>query len=183
MTFEKTFIDGVFTALLSPFSDDRGSFVRMFCMDEIKAIGFDKNIVQVNHSVNALKGTFRGFHYQIPPFSETKIIRCIRGEVLDIVIDVRKNSPTFLKSFAINLSSENNTMIVVPDGLAHGFITLCDQSELVYFHTDFYKPGFEGAIRYNDPAFDVKLPFDPVVISDKDKSYPFIDKNKFGLIL
>ena len=159
MTFNKTFIEGVYTAHLSPFKDERGSFVRMFCLDEFKAIGFEKEIVQMNHSVNSFKGTFRGFHFQYPPFSETKIIRCIRGEVLDIIIDIRKNSPTFLKSFAVNLSAENNTMILVPDGMAHGFLTLKDQSELIYLHTSFYKPGFEGAIRYNDPAIDVEATF------------------------
>jgi len=183
MIFKNTFIEGVYVAQLSPFTDERGSFVRMFCEEEFKTIGLDKGIVQVNHSVNSNKGTFRGFHYQKPPFSETKIIRCIRGEVLDMVIDIRKKSPTFLKSFAINLSSENNKMIVVPDGMAHGFITLDDNTELVYFHTAFYKPGCEGAIRYDDPALDVKLPFKPIVISEKDKSYPLIDINNFGLVI
>ena len=183
MTFEKTFIEGVFTAHLSPFKDERGSFVRMFCQDEFKVIGMNKHIVQVNHSVNNKKGTFRGFHYQNPPFSETKIIRCVRGEVWDVVIDIRKNAPTSLKHFAIKLTADNDTMIVIPDGMAHGFITLADNSELIYFHTALYAPGFEGAIRYDDPAIGIKLPIRPTVISEKDKSYPLIDDTNFGLII
>ena len=144
MIFTETGLSGAFVVEPEPFIDERGSFARVYCKDEFKHIGSIKEFVQINHSVNKLKGTFRGLHYQLPPFTETKLIRCIHGKVFDVIVDIRTKSDTFLKHFAINLSAVNMKMILVPEGFAHGFLTLKDNSQMIYHHTALYKPGFEG---------------------------------------
>ncbi|MCB0805043.1 MAG: dTDP-4-dehydrorhamnose 3,5-epimerase family protein [Bacteroidales bacterium] len=184
MTFNEIHLRNAFLIKLSPFEDERGYFVRMYCKKEFKEIGFNKEFVQVNHSLNKFRHTFRGFHYQIPPFSETKLIRCMSGKVRDYIIDIRKNSPTFLQHFAIDLSADKAEMILVPEGFAHGYITLEDNSGLVYFHTEFYKPGFEGGLRHNDPELKINLPFNPKIISDRDTEFPLISESQFeGLVI
>ncbi len=181
MKFSETRLKGAYVITPEPFVDDRGSFARVFCKNEFSAIGHKGDFVQINHSVNKLKGTFRGIHYQLPPFGEIKLIRCISGKVYDIIVDIRKGSPTFLKSFAVEISAENMKMMYVPEGFAHGFITLEDNSQVIYHHTTYYEPGHEAGLRYNDPALQLELPIGPSIMTEKDKNHPLIDNSFKGI--
>jgi dTDP-4-dehydrorhamnose 3,5-epimerase len=125
----------------------------------------------MNHSFNSEKYTWRGFHYQNPPFQETKAIRCVQGKVLDCVLDLRADSKTYLKVFQVELSVENNKMLFIPKGFAHGFLTLEDNSELIYLHDEFYQPEFEDGVRFDDIKINFQLPIYPKVISDRDKKH------------
>lgn len=183
MEFCQTFITGVYTIQLRPFIDERGSFSRIFCKDDLQNIGHSEDIVQVNHSINKEKGTIRGMHFQYPPDAEIKIIRCIRGKVFDVVIDLRENSPTFLKWFGAELACEEFNMMYIPKGCAHGFQTLEENCELLYFHTSFYKPASEGAIRFDDPLVSIQWPLQAVNMSQKDKSYPLLNSAFAGIQL
>lgn len=181
MIFTPTQLKGVFIIDLQPVGDSRGWFSRTYCKNEFAAIGHDKEWVQLNHSFTSKKGTVRGMHYQLPPFSEIKMVRCIAGAVLDVVIDLRKGSPTFLQWTGVELSAENKKMIYIPEGFAHGFQCLTDNCELLYHHSAFYTPGAEGGIRYNDPLVGINWPLDLTEISDRDKAHPFLDKNFKGI--
>ena len=174
MNFLTTSLEGSYIIELLPFSDSRGWFARTYCKKEFAEIGFDKEFVQMNFSFNKKKGTLRGMHYQETPFEETKLIRCTSGKVFDVAVDLRKNSDTYLKWFGTELSRKNLKMILIPGGFAHGFITLKDNSELIYHHTEYYNPLAEKGIRYDDKTLNIEWPVDVSVISDKDKSYPFI---------
>jgi len=181
MNFIETPITGAYVIELESFQDERGLFTRAFCQKEFEAIGFHKQIVQINHSVTIQKGTIRGMHYQLPPACETKIIRCVQGKVLDIMVDLRANSSTFMKWHGVELSKENQCMAFIPDGFAHGFQTLTDNSELIYLSTEFYNMKHERGLRFNDPTLEIKWPLPVNVISAKDKSHPFIDNNFKGI--
>lgn len=183
MRFSETPIPGAFEVHLSPLKDDRGVFTRIFCGNEFEQAGFQKNIVQVNHSVNRARGTVRGMHFQYPPHSEIKIIRCIKGKVFDVVVDIRKNSPTFMQWYAVELSPEKYNMILIPEGCAHGFQALEEDSELLYFHSEFYHPESEGAFRFDDPFINIQWPLPAVQVSAKDKSYPLLDASFAGVAL
>ncbi len=171
MIFEPSTLPGAYTISLEPFADDRGWFSRYFCKREFESIGHTDEFVQFNHSFNAVKGTIRGMHYQHPPHTEVKLIRCVSGAVYDVIVDIRQNSPTFMQWFGVKLSEENKKMIYVPAGFAHGFQTLTDGAQLLYHHTEFYVPGHEGAIRYNDALLNIEWPLEATVISDKDNNY------------
>lgn len=176
MTFVETFLKGSFVIDLNTLQDDRGWFMRTYSKDEFrKHAGFEKEWVQMNQSFTVKKGSIRGMHYQLKPFSEIKLVRCIAGEVFDVIIDLRENSSTFLKWFGINLSFENKKMIYIPEGFAHGFQTLSENAELVYQHSAYYKPEAESGIKYNDPAVDIKWPLEVTEISERDKSHLPID--------
>ena len=175
MKFTETKLSGLFVIELQTFDDNRGSFFRTFCKKEFESIGFRKEFVQINQSINRNKYTFRGLHYQTGNHADTKLIRCIVGEVYDIIVDVRPNSPTYLEHFAIHLSDKNKKMLLVPEGFAHGFLTLQDNSQLVYQHTAFYEPGHEGMLNYADPVLGIQLPHEVEVISDRDHIIPFIN--------
>lgn len=175
MTFIQTPLKGAYLIELKPFSDDRGWFARTFCKNEFELINHDREFVQFNHSVTVLKGTIRGMHYQLPPYSEIKLIRCIRGKVFDVIIDIREGSPTFLEHFSVELSEENKFSLYIPEGFAHGFQTLEDNSQLIYHHTSFYQPGFEGGIHYSDPSVGIVWPLQVTRISDKDSNYEFLN--------
>lgn len=179
MIFEETYLKDVYVIKLEPYYDERGYFVRLFCDEEFKAISFNKNFVQINHSSNKHQYTFRGFHYQVPPFSETKLIRCVSGRLIDYIIDLRKNSPTYLQSYSVELSEENSKMILIPDGFAHGYLTLENNTSLIYFHTEFFKPGYYDGFRYSDPQLEIKLPVAPKVISTRDSTWPLMRKRAF----
>ncbi len=181
MIFEQTYLKGSWIIKLAPSVDNRGSFTRLYNMEEFKEIEFNKEFVQVNHSTNHVKGTFRGMHYQLPPFSESKLIRCSRGKILDIIIDIRKGSETFLQTYTCELSPENNRMILLTEGFAHGYITLEDQSDILYFHTALYRPEFERGLNYLDPKLNVPVPFEPGLISEKDKNYCLLDDGFSGI--
>ena len=180
MIFEETKLKGAYVISLQLFEDNRGGFARTFCKKEFAQIGHTKEFLQLNHSYNIHKGTIRGMHYQVSPYQEVKLIRCIKGSVLDVIIDLRKDSPTFLQHFSVELSAENKKMIYVPENFTHGFQTLEDNCELIYHHTEFYTPQADSGIRFDDPALAINWQLQPVMISDKDKNYKLIDNNFKG---
>lgn len=181
MKFAETSLKGVYVIDLEPVGDSRGTFMRTFCKREFAAIGHTKEFVQMNHSTNGLQGTVRGFHYQVQPSCEIKLIRCIRGIAYDVVLDLRKGSPTFLQWTGVELSADNRRMIYIPEGCAHGFQTLADNTELLYQHTMYYTPADDRGIRYNDPRIGVTLPVPVTAISDKDLSHPLLDETFEGI--
>lgn len=181
MIFHSTDINGVFIIDLEVFKDNRGGFARTFCQKEFKAIGFNEPFVQMNHSFNLHKGTLRGMHFQHPPHQETKLIRCIKGKVMDVIVDIRKESPTFLQHLKVELSSTNKRMVLIPEGCAHGFQTLEKNTELIYHHTAFYEPNVDGGLHYNDPLLNITWENSVSIISDKDKNHPLLDTNFRGI--
>jgi len=181
MKFTENPLKGSYTIELSPFSDERGWFARTFGKDEFLQIGHTKEWVQLNHSVTYKKGTIRGMHFQLPPFSEIKMLRCIAGCIYDVIIDIRSGSPTFLQWFGVELSAENKKMLYIPEGFAHGFQAIADNCELIYHHTAFYTPGAEGGIQYNDPLVNINWPLPVTVISDRDQNHPPLNKSFKGI--
>ncbi|MGH7981227.1 MAG: dTDP-4-dehydrorhamnose 3,5-epimerase [Limisphaerales bacterium] len=175
MKFTETPLKGAYLIDLEKRGDDRGWFARFFCERECQQHGLDHKIVQANDSFSKYKGTLRGMHYQLAPKAEDKIVRCLSGALFDVIIDLRPGSPTFLKHFSVELTAQNRTMLYVPKGFAHGFITLECDTEAFYLVTEFYSPEREGGIRYNDPKFGIRWPLEPSVISDKDKNQPDFD--------
>jgi len=181
MTFTETLLKGSYTIELNTFTDDRGWFARTYCKNEFAAIGHTAEWVQMNHSFTKDKAALRGMHYQLPPFSEIKMVRCIAGAVFDVIIDLRKGSPTFLQWFGVELSAKNRKMIYIPAGFAHGFQTLQNDCELIYHHSQFYTPGAEGGIKFNDPAINISWPLPVTNISERDNQHPLLDENFKGL--
>ena len=181
MNFETTNIAGLFTVQLKKLEDERGFFTRTFCKNEFKQVGFNKEFVQFNHSNNKLKGTIRGMHFQYAPFCETKLIRCVQGAVYDVAVDLREGSPTFLQHVGVELTAQNMTSILIPEGFAHGFQTLEDNTALIYHHTEFYAAGADGGMRYDDPALKIDWKLPAVQVSEKDKNYNLVDKNFKGI--
>jgi dTDP-4-dehydrorhamnose 3,5-epimerase len=172
---------GAYTIDLQPYRDERGWFARIWCKEEFGQIGHTKEWVQMNHSVSYQKGTLRGMHFQHAPFREIKMVRCIEGAVLDVIIDIREGSQTFLQWCAVELSAANNRMIYIPEGFAHGFQTLSDNSGLIYHHTESYVPGVEGGIRYDDPQVGIHWPLPVSVISGRDTQHPYLDNQFKGI--
>jgi dTDP-4-dehydrorhamnose 3,5-epimerase len=183
MKFTPLNLSGAFLIDVETKKDNRGEFFRVIGMDELKQINHTKEFVQVNRSVNYKKGTLRGMHFQNPPHAEIKIVQCIKGKVFDAIVDLRRNSETFLKWAGVELSEENRNMIYIPEGFAHGFQTLEDNSELIYFHTEFYTPESEDAICFSDPLINIEWKIPVAVISDRDKSIPLLVKNFKGIEL
>lgn len=172
MIFTATPLEGAFLIDLEKRGDDRGFFARAFCEQEFAHCNLVAHFCQVNNSLSAQKGTLRGLHYQLAPKSETKLVRCIRGSLYDVILDLRRWSPTFARSFGIELSAENRRMMYVPKGFAHGFLTTADDTEALYFVDEFYSPEHERGIRYDDPGFSLDWPWPPAIISEKDKNHP-----------
>lgn len=183
MIFKETKLKGAYIIDLEPFQDDRGLFARTFCQKEFEQIGHEREFVQFNHSRTSYKGTIRGMHYQKPPHAEIKLIRCVRGSIYDVIVDIRQDSPTFLEFIGVELSDRNMRMIYVPEGFAHGFQTLEDDTELIYHHTAFYAPGQEGGLRYDDPQVGIEWPLTPTVISEKDQNQIFIPDSFAGIAI
>lgn len=181
MKFIKTKLKDLYIIQSEPFEDDRGRFYRILCKNELKEIGHTKEIVQINHSLTTQKGTIRGMHFQYPPKAEIKFVKCINGKVFDVAIDLRKNSPTFLEWYGELLSAKNLKMMYIPEGFAHGFQTLEENSELLYFHTEFYSPKHEGGIRYNDPLIGINWPLEVSYLSEKDKNYKLLNESFEGI--
>lgn len=181
MIFTPTPLAGSFIIEPTVFTDGRGWFARFYCKNDFKEIGHQKEWVQLNHSVSYQKGAIRGMHYQVQPFREIKMVKCVGGAVYDVIIDLRKGSPTFLKWFAHELSADNRKMLFIPEGFAHGFQCLEDNCELIYHHTEFYTPGSEGGIRYDDPRVNIEWPLVPTILSERDKSHPYLDENFKGI--
>jgi len=183
MKIKQTSLQDAFIIEPEPFKDDRGLFARVFCQHELQNILNGKNIVQINHSLTRQKGAIRGMHFQYPPKAEIKMVKCLRGSVFDVMIDLRSDSSTFLKWYGEKLSAENMKMMYIPGGFAHGFQTLEQNSELLYLHTEFYSPDYEGGVCYNDPKIGIKWPLEVTEISDKDKKYSFLSQNFEGIQL
>jgi dTDP-4-dehydrorhamnose 3,5-epimerase len=180
MIFTETKLKGAYLINLKRLEDERGFFARTFCQQEFKEYGLNSEIAQTNISYNKKRGTLRGLHMQLPPHEESKLIKCNRGAIYDIIVDLRKNSKTFLRWIGAELTSENHQMIYVPEGFAHGFITLEDNTEVNYQMNQFYAPGYEKGYRWNDPAFDIVWPIEPVVIAEKDKNFPLLEKTNLS---
>ena len=171
MKFTETILKGAFIIELERLEDERGFFARTFCRREFLARSLNPNIVQCNVSYNKKKGTIRGMHYQLPPFTEAKLVSCIKGSIYDVIIDLRMNSSSFRQWVALELSDETNRMLYIPEGFAHGFQTLQDDTAVFYQMSEFYSPEHAKGVRYDDPAFGIKWPLTNPVISIKDRSY------------
>jgi dTDP-4-dehydrorhamnose 3,5-epimerase len=172
MRFTETKLKGAFIIELERLEDERGFFARSWCEREAAAYGLYPKWVQCNISFNKQKATLRGMHYQSAPFAEAKLIRCTMGAIYDVLIDLRPDSSTFKQWVAIELSAENRRMLYIPEGFAHGFLTLDDNTEIFYQMSQFHAPTHARGVRWNDPAFAIEWPFDVRVISDKDRHYP-----------
>ncbi len=183
MKFNKIFLENAYIVEPEPFEDIRGMFSRIFCEHEFQSISLVKNIVQVNHSITVEQGAIRGMHFQRPPMAEIKMVKCLRGSVFDVIIDLRKDSPTFLKWHGETLSDENMKMMVVPEGFAHGFQSMESNSELLYFHTNFYSPEHEGVVRYDDPLIGISWPMEATDISERDEKQPLLTQDFKGILL
>lgn len=176
-------LKGVAVIEAEPFTDHRGTFARFFCADELSELLGDRQIVNVNYSRTAKKGTVRGMHFQYPPKAEMKFVRCIGGAVYDVIVDIRKDSPTFLKWHGEVLSAENMRMLCVPEGFAHGFQVLEESSEMLYLHSEFYSKEHEGALHYADPALAIDWLIESEDISERDMGHKMIDGNFRGIEL
>ena len=183
MKIIRTPLQDVFIIETEPFRDDRGFFTRVFCQNELRSIFHDKNIVQINHTLTNKQGTIRGMHFQYPPKAEIKIVKCLSGSVFDVIIDLHKDSPSFLKWHGEILSAKNMKMVYIPEGFAHGFQTLEENCELLYLHTEFYSPDNEGGIRYDDPAVNVSWPLRINDISERDLNHPLLPHDFEGIDL
>jgi dTDP-4-dehydrorhamnose 3,5-epimerase len=172
---------GLFRIEKNPRLDQRGLFERIFCVDELSDAWGGRSIVQINRSITVKRGAVRGLHYQRKPFGEMKMVQCLRGKVIDYAVDLRIDSKTFLKSFSVELSAENSIAIIIPEGFAHGFQVLEENSELIYFHSAKYQPDSEGDLNFFDPRLKITLPMAVSDISDRDKNCPFITPNFKGI--
>ena len=171
MEFIKTNIEGLYHINRPLIKDDRGIFTRLFAQDELNNAGIKGKAIHINSSANKLKGTLRGIHFQFPPFSEIKIVSCISGSVWDVGVDLRPNSKTRFKWFGQKLTPENGKSLLIPEGFGHGFITLEENSTLVYVVSAEYKPEYESGARFDDPLLQIKWPINPLVVSEKDKNW------------
>lgn len=181
MKFHQTPLKGAYTVEIERRGDDRGFFARVFCENEFTQAGLIPRFVQVNNSLSAKKGTLRGMHYQLPPKAEVKLVRCIRGELWDAIVDLRPDSPTFGQWFGTELNAENRLMMYVPRGFAHAILTLSDDTEALYLVSEFYGPGQERGVRWNDPKFKIAWPIEPAEISPKDAKWPDFDPAFHGV--
>lgn len=173
MNIEKTNIEGAYIIQNNYIKDERGYFLRLFCNDELKKKGLDFEVKQSNMSYSAKKGTLRGMHYQMPPYAEIKVFRCIKGAVFDAIADIRKDSPTYGKHFTVELSEENGKMIYIPPYVAHGIQTLEDDSMVVYFVSELYVPNSLAYLRWDDKFFNIKWPkCENRIMSEKDRNIP-----------
>lgn len=172
MIFTETELGGAFILDLEQREDDRGFFARSWDENEFRDHGLNPSIVQCNVSFNHHAGTLRGMHFQNAPHAEAKLIRCTLGAILDVIIDLRPDSPTFKRWIGVELTEENRRSLYVPEGFAHGYQTLADRTETFYQVSEFYAPGAEGGVRYDDPAFAIEWPREVTVISPKDASWP-----------
>ncbi|UQZ91170.1 dTDP-4-dehydrorhamnose 3,5-epimerase [Deltaproteobacteria bacterium Smac51] len=172
MKYHKTQIEGVTIIDLEPFEDHRGYFARAFCQADFHENGLDFQPVQANLSGNLKRGTLRGLHYQAAPHQEDKLVRAVRGAVFDVAVDLRPQSATYRQWFGTELSAENRRSLLIPKGCAHGYLTLTDDAETLYMVSQAYHPESDRGLRWNDPFCNVQWPFDPLVISDKDRQWP-----------
>lgn len=172
MKFFETALSGAYVIEMEPVSDERGFFARSFCRDEFARQGLNTGLVQCGVSFNEKKGTLRGMHYQSKPYQEAKLVRCTKGAIYDVILDLRLGSPSFKRWFVTELTGENRKMLYIPEGVAHGFQTLVDETEVFYQMSEFYHPGSACGVRWDDPAFGIAWPPGGKIISDKDRSFP-----------
>lgn len=168
-------LDGSFVVEPELISDDRGFFARSFCQNEFRAHGLDPAAAQCNISFNSKRGTLRGLHFQAKPHEEAKLVRCTRGVIWDVIVDLREDSPTRHRWFSVELSADNHRALFVPAGFAHGFQTLVDDSEVLYLMSEFYHPESARGLRWDDPAFGISWPCPDPVLSPRDRSYPLLN--------
>jgi dTDP-4-dehydrorhamnose 3,5-epimerase len=174
MRFVSTPLAGLKIIDTNRLKDERGSFIRMFCGDDLSKVLSDRKVAQINHSHTSKRGAIRGLHFQKSPAAEMKLVRCIRGEVFDVAVDIRKNSPTYLHWYGQLLSANNSKMMAIPEGYAHGFQTLQANSEMLYLHTQFYAPEHESGLNFADPAIKINWPLAVTDISDRDREHAYI---------
>jgi len=172
MIFTETDLKGAFVVDIEKHQDERGFFARSWCRREFEAHGLNPKLAQCNISFNPHKGTLRGMHYQAKPFEEAKLVRCTRGSLHDVIVDLRSDSPSYKKSLGVVLTAENRTMLYVPQGFAHGFLTLENDTEVFYQISEFYMPESQRGFRWNDPAIAITWPAEVEFISDRDRNYP-----------
>ena len=176
MRFEETALAGAFVIDLERREDDRGFFARTYCQREFEEHGLNPAVAQCNLSYSRRSGTLRGMHYQTGDAAEAKLVRCIRGAIHDVIVDLREGSPTYLKHFGVDLSARNHRALYVPEGFAHGFLSLMDDTEIAYQVSTFYAPGQERGLRYDDPALGIPWPAEITSISEKDASWPLLQE-------
>lgn len=181
LTISETPLKGLYIVETNAFVDYRGAFARWFCEEELAEVLGKRHIKNVNFSRTVKKGSIRGMHFQKPPHAEMKLVRCIRGRIQDVVVDIRAGSPTFLQHYSVELSAENMKMFAVPEGFAHGFQSLEDDSEIMYLVTEFYAPESEAGLRFSDPALNIEWPLPVTDISAKDAAHPLVDESFVGL--
>lgn len=174
MQFTATALDGAWIVDLQRLEDERGFFARSFCRREFEELGMNSDVVQANLSFNVNKGTLRGMHYQVDPAPETKLVRCTRGSIVDVIVDMRESSPTYRQHITVELTAENHRALFVPANFAHGFQTLEDNSEVMYLVSGFYTPDCERGLRFNDPALNIQWPLPVEHMSDKDANWPLL---------
>jgi dTDP-4-dehydrorhamnose 3,5-epimerase len=174
MIVTETVLAGAHVLDIEPRADTRGFFARTFCTREFAVHGLDPVVLQGNLSFNLRRGTLRGMHFQCPPHAETKIVRCTRGAIVDVIVDLRPESPTYLQHLAVELTAENRRALYVPRRFAHGYQTLEDQTEVMYLTGEYYAPDFEGGLRYDDPRLGIRWPFPAGDVSDKDRVWPLL---------
>jgi dTDP-4-dehydrorhamnose 3,5-epimerase len=179
--FFETNLSSMYVIQRQPNVDERGYFERLFCQQEMADLLNGKEIVQINHSLTSSAGTIRGLHFQHPPHTEIKFVICLRGSVHDVVVDIRKNSPTFLAWHATQLTADNGKMLCVPTGFAHGFQTLSDNCELLYFHTAAYDISTEGGLNPTDPMLKIRWPIKAQILSERDANHILLSENWGGL--
>lgn len=172
LIFTELEIAGLFLVEPDVHRDERGFFARTWCQQEFSKRGLSDRLAQTSVSFNAKKGTLRGMHYQTAPREEAKLVRCTHGAVYDVALDLRPNSATFRRSVGVELSDQNRKMLYIPEGFAHGFLTLRDNSEVLYHISEFWSPEHARGVRWNDPAFEIKWPGEPLVMADRDRNYP-----------
>jgi len=174
--FTETGLTGAFVVDIEPRADERGYFARVWCAREFEEQGLESRFVQCNVAYNNKKATLRGMHYQSSPYAEVKLVRCTKGAVYDVIVDMRPGSDSYLGWTGVELTDDNHRMLYVPEGFAHGYVTLQDDSELFYQVSQFYTPQAEGGVRWNDPAVGIQWPdVGELLISDKDRAWPMLD--------
>ena len=183
MNLNETGIQGIWILESTAFQDTRGAFERLFCSRELQAIVAKRSVAQINRSLTHSIGAVRGLHYQNQPSAEMKIIRCLKGRVFDVAVDLRQHSPSFLEWTSVELSADNHLAFVIPEGCAHGFQVLEEDSELLYLHTSFYTPEAEGAVRFDDPSIGITWPLLATDLSARDLSHSYLDKEFKGIVI
>ena len=183
LNITETAFAGVYLIESCRFSDERGFFSRWFCKETLQHVLAGSEIRQINHSVNLVKGVTRGLHFQYPPAAEYKLVRCIQGKVFDVVVDLRHGSLTLGQHLSFELNTQNNSMLLIPPGCAHGFQALEDNSQLLYLHTTDYQPNYDGGCRVDDPSLKINWPLPIILLSERDASFPLLNKDFNGIVL